>query len=356
MVKKLLILLITLMLAVSAVGCGTAPSSESTQTTTAMRDYTDMDGTVVKIPAKVNTVVDLWAANNQVLVLLGVSDRVVGTTSGAQKTEWMLKINPRIADLPSLITGDDINKEELLKVKPDLIIMNDRGVESVRATGIPAVNLKFSDYDGLKTMILKTAELFGDEQIAIAKKFNTYFDGNVKRVSDVVATIPESERKTIYYARNDTNILTTDGAKTMADEWINLIGCRNASAASIEGFGKTISIETIAAENPDIIILMDINDPAALKDSLFTDPQWSQMKAVENRQVYVNPAGVFYWERYSAEEAMQVLWIAKTVYPEKFKDLDMVKETKDFYKNFFYYDLTDAEANDILNTAMNSNN
>lgn len=352
--KKLLIVLMILVLALSVVGCGTQTSSKAANPTPTTRDYTDMDGTVVKLPTEVKTVVDLWAANNQVLTLLGVADRLVGTTSGAQTPEWMLKINPNITKLPSLINGNDINKEELLKVKPDLIILNDRGVESARATGIPAVNLKFSDYNGLKTMIIKTAELFGEKQITIAKKFNDYFDGNLKKVRDVVATIPESERKKIYYARNDTNMLTTDGAKTMADEWISLIGCKNVAATAVEGFGKTISIEHIAAENPDVIILMDIKDPAALRNSLFNDSKWSKIKAVQNHQVYINPSGVFYWDRYSAEEAMQVLWIAKTVYPQYFKDLDMVKETKDFYKNFFYYDLTDAEANDILNTALNS--
>ena len=44
-----------------------------------------------------------------------------------------------------------------------------------------------------------------------------------------------------------------------------------------------------------------------------------------------------------------LLFVAKTLYPEKFPDIDMVKEVKSFYSQFFSYSLTDAQANRIIN-------
>ena len=51
---------------------------------------------------------------------------------------------------------------------------------------------------------------------------------------------------------------------------------------------------------------------------------------------------------------MQILWAAVAVYPEYFTDIDIVKETQNFYKTFFYYDLTQEEANEILKTEENA--
>jgi iron complex transport system substrate-binding protein len=42
------------------------------------------------------------------------------------------------------------------------------------------------------------------------------------------------------------------------------------------------------------------------------------------------------------------MYLAKTFHPDKFTDIDMVQETKDFYSKFYGYELTDEQANKIL--------
>ena len=44
----------------------------------------------------------------------------------------------------------------------------------------------------------------------------------------------------------------------------------------------------------------------------------------------------------------------KVINPEVFKDIDIRQDTKDFYKNFFNYDLTDEELDTILATEANA--
>lgn len=39
----------------------------------------------------------------------------------------------------------------------------------------------------------------------------------------------------------------------------------------------------------------------------------------------------------------------KTLHPELFEDVDIVTETKKFYKEFLHYDLNDKEVDYILN-------
>ena len=138
----------------------------------------------------------------------------------------------------------------------------------------------------------------------------------------------------------------------MASQWASLAGGVNIADKVAKGWGKTLSMEYVLAENPDVIVLMDKGAVAA-REHILSDPVWRGIAAVKEKKVYVNPSAVFYWERYGAEEALQVLWAAKVLHPERFADIDMAEETRDFYKTFFEYDLSEAELAEILNTELN---
>lgn len=84
-------------------------------------------------------------------------------------------------------------------------------------------------------------------------------------------------------------------------------------------------------------------------DAILTSPQWAQVDAVIHHRVYVNPKGMFWWCRETSEEALQFLWLAKTLYPQRFADVDMRKETRRFYQDFFGITLSDAQISDVLN-------
>ena len=45
---------------------------------------------------------------------------------------------------------------------------------------------------------------------------------------------------------------------------------------------------------------------------------------------------------------MTLLWLAKTTYPDKFKDIDLTKEVKDYYKEVFCVDLSDKQVESIF--------
>jgi iron complex transport system substrate-binding protein len=77
------------------------------------------------------------------------------------------------------------------------------------------------------------------------------------------------------------------------------------------------------------------------------DPRWRHVSAVRNGYVHPSPAGVFYWDG-GPESALMMLFIAKTLYPETFADLDMIAEIKSFYARFYRFVLTDAQAQKIL--------
>jgi iron complex transport system substrate-binding protein len=42
------------------------------------------------------------------------------------------------------------------------------------------------------------------------------------------------------------------------------------------------------------------------------------------------------------------LWLAKTAYPELFRDVDMMKEVKRFYRETMSFNLNDTQARSLL--------
>ena len=103
----------------------------------------------------------------------------------------------------------------------------------------------------------------------------------------------------------------------------------------------------MAIADPDVIIVGGSNGEASI-EKIYQSPIFAGTKAVKNKKVYSNPKGVFGWDRYGAEGALQILWAAKTLHPKIFSHIDLAKETKWFYENFMNYNLSDMEFNYIL--------
>ena len=139
--------------------------------------------------------------------------------------------------------------------------------------------------------------------------------------------------------------LTIDGKTSIVNEWIEQAGGVNAIDE-----GKNlmqITLEAIVKADPDVIIIGGNGNVQSVQ-TLMADKKWSGIKAVKNHTVYANPLGTFPWDRYSGEEALQLLWAAAKLHPQLFRDLDMVKETKAFYKDFYNFTLSDDQAKQIL--------
>jgi iron complex transport system substrate-binding protein len=86
-----------------------------------------------------------------------------------------------------------------------------------------------------------------------------------------------------------------------------------------------------------------------VKDEILNDELWSDIEAVQNEVVIANPMGVFDWARYSVEEALNIQWVAQTLHPDLFSDIDIRAETAYFYETFYKYTLSEAEIDAILN-------
>lgn len=330
----------------SASASASAAASEEAATT---QTVTDLKGASVDVPTEIESIVDLWHAHNQVVLMLGAGDKLVGTTENFKAMEWANVVYPRLSEIEALVVGSgagEVNFEEALSLEPSVVFASDDEVtETARNQGMAALNVGFVDYDGLREDVRLTGQVLGGEAQARAQQWEELLDKNIALVADRMKDVDDSNKVRVLHLGNASNFTMVDGTNTIIDEWIKLAG--GVNAIEQEGNRLEITMEEIIAADPDVIIIGSATpeDVEALK----ADEGYSGMRAVQNGAVYANPNGVFPWDRYSGEEALQVLWAAKFFNPELFEDVDMVAETIDFYKTFYGYDLSEDEANRILN-------
>lgn len=311
------------------------------------RTVTDIDGTEVKIPAKPQRIADLWHANNQIVLLLGGQDKLVATTQAIQKLPWFKVVDPGIASVDAPVTGTDVNMEELLGTNPDVVLASNKDqIDQARSAGIPAVRVDFQDFDGLKKTVDITADVIGtDDARDRAQKYTQYLDKNLDLVRDRLKDVSDQDKPSVLHIAGGSDLTKVDGQDSLIGEWMTAAGAKN----SLDGVAnlKNITMEEIVRSQPDTIIVGGTDSAQGIQ-KIKEDPAWANVPAVKNDRLIQNPVGTFNWDRYSAEEALQVLWAAKTFHPEKFQDVDLVSETRSFYRDYYGYDLTEDQAHRII--------
>lgn len=308
----------------------------------------DVDGQEVTVAVTPERVANLWHANNQVILTLGGAPKLSATTHYVTTIPWFRQVYPDITKVPAPIAANnDLNMEALLATKPDVVLVSsEKQAEAVRQAGLTAVRVGFSDMNGLMQTVNLTAEVLGTQgAYERAQKYNAYMQKNLKLIEERLKDLPDSERPKVMHIGSGTKVQNVSGSGIVIDEWIKIAGGQNV-AADQKGM-KDVSMEQITAYAPEVII---IGGDASAKgvQTIQSDAAWKDVPAVKNNKVIRNPYGTFNWDRYSTEEALQVLWAAKTLHPQKFTDVDMVKETQEFYSTFFGYSLSADDAQRIL--------
>ena len=309
---------------------------------------TDVDGNQVEIADRVERVADLWHANNQIVLLLGGADKLVATTTAIAANPWFAEVYPNIKNVPVLTNGETIQVEELLSQKPDAVLLSKKSMlTEVNQAGLKGVRVSFQDFDGLKKTVSITAEVLGDKAPEIAKSYIKELEDNIQFVESRIKGVKEEKRPTVLHITSGADLLKIDGGKSMIGEWIRLAGGK--SVLPDQANMVTVTMESIVEANPDVIIIGSSgNKYQAAIEKIKSDPTWQSISAVKNNRIYANPTGTFPWDRYSAEEALQILWAAQLFHPEKFQDIDMVEKTQVFYKKYYGYALSKENAEQIL--------
>ncbi len=317
---------------------------------------TDLSGRVVFVPVTTDRVACLVGPSYEKVFLLGERKRIAVVPPFVKQMPWAVKVIPNLSSVPDMASYQDPNLEDLMSRKVDVVFFWDytKPVEKMVSTGIPVVVTQLSgtaeqrpaSIDQFRKTIKDEINIFGNvlgpNAHQRADEYNAYFDEKVNKILAVTSKIPASERPKIYYVRGP-KALTTHGQYTYTYWWVNIAG-GDLVSGNMSQQVPDVTMEQVVAWDPDIIVMGRVNNTALITN----DPKWKDIKAVKTGKVYTNPDGVMYWD-YSSEGVLLMEYLAKTFHPDLFPDLDMKKEVKDYYARFYHYNLTDDEADRILN-------
>lgn len=341
------IILIGAVIAIAAVMAMPAPAGPAG--TDGTRTITDMAGNAVTIPANISriAITCCGGATHEVMVL-GGSDMIVAQPAKCVMPQLRV-MQPRFAAVTDAGSFDDVNVEEILTLHPDLVIASvtsEKGNAKIRESGIPVVTVMTGR--GNMSLMRKEFAMMGEAlgRESDADALLAYWDTKLSLVQDRVSQIPPNEKKRVYYMLGKAT--HTNGAGWWGQEYITAAGGINV--AEDLGTNRDTSLEQVVKWDPEVIIISSNEGTFIPVGDIRNNPQLGSIAAVKNNQLYSCPIGSFWWDRPSPESPLGILWLAKTLYPEKFRNIDLRAETQEFYRTFYHYALTDTEYATFLTT------
>jgi iron complex transport system substrate-binding protein len=295
------------------------------------------------VQAAPRRIADLWYAHNATLAMLGAADRVVVTADSPAAQPWLYRLAPGLGRA-TVVAASPANAEALLAAGVDLAIVG-RPAEAdrLKGLGVPTLACQVVDLASLRDCVDRTAQALGDARArARARAYGAYLDGVTARLDRGLRGLPRPARPRVLHI-GSLRPLRADGRGTLIDDWIRRAGGRNA-ADELQGTLQPISAEQILRWRPDVIIVGG-QDERAEADPLAVEP------ALKGFRVVRNPSGAYQWDRHGPEFALQLLWTARLLHPDRFRDVDMAAETQGFYRRLFGYAMSPQEAASILGAA-----
>jgi len=308
------------------------------------KTVTDSYGRSVSIPSEPKEVICSGSGCLRYLTYLGAQNLASGVDSIEKEPQKMdargyALLNPQFKDLPLFgeYRGKD-DPEKIIAINPQVIFKisstgqadaatKDEADKLSSKTSIPVIMMP---YGSLRTaeeqeQMFDTLRLMGDVtgKKDRAEELISYIEATIADLQSRTKGIPESEQKTAYvggvsYA-GAHGIISTEPAYPpfLWDNIKNVAGKMGSQHADV-------AKEAIVDWDPDYLF-MDVGTLQMDSDGgigeLKNDPALAGLKAVKNGNVY----GVLPYNWYSTnyENVLaDAYFIGKTVYPDKFADVD----------------------------------
>ena len=359
--KAVSIALILSLVAGIFAGCGNQQQAVEESSEEKTRIVVDQLGNEVELPEKIDRVViaSVWPLASVYVLAMG-TDKLVGLDPAiisAAENSALIKIAPEIGEIESSFSQDGfMNVEELIKLDPDVVLYSSgvpEDLEIATQAGIPAVafDLGVKDWNAVET-INSWIELLGEVMNEDLGSVEYVEYGNEMQafVAERLEGLTEEEKPTnLFIHKYSENGVSVPGDESWAEYWITASGGINVASEQLTGIKET-NIEQIYAWNPDKIFITNFNDaiPSDLYDNTLCNADWGQLDAVKNQDVQKLPLGMYRWYVTCSDSPLMLLWMAMENHPDRFADVDFNQTMKDFYKQFYDVELTDADIEQIM--------
>ena len=359
--KSILAAALTVTLAACSSTGSTASSASSANEevnvpeTVTITDHADRTVEVPTNPDKV-AILGIYPLASMLSVYLNSAETIVAmepASANAAKNSVLIDLYPEIGDITTdILSGEDLNIEALVALEPEVVYYNaadTADLEKLENAGITAVAFsptkwKFDVIETFRQWIALLDQIYPSSS-KNAKLVDQYSTDIYNMIQETVADVEEPQ-KVLFLYQYDENAMITSSSRFFGEWWCKAVGAVNvASDVQAETANAKITMENVYEWNPDVIVITNFTKatPDDLYNNAIGTDDWSTVKAVQDGRVYKMPLGTYRTYTPSSDTPMTLLWLAQAVYPEKFADVDVRDEVRDYYSELFGITLTEDQ-------------
>lgn len=328
-------------------GCSTG----STSTDAGTRTVTDSKGTEIQVSAQITKAAPAIGAFSQMTEIVG-GPGMIAAAATSNITDYFktvfpdyLESNPDDYDTSSI---ESVITSGAQVVYGPESVYSDEQMTQLEEANIPFVAINnIKNVDGMCESFKIIGEIFGDDGVKRAQTFVDYYQGNIEQAKKLTAKVEDADKVSIMCLRYAGGAYATINGQDICNEYFESAGGINVAkdyTDTASGTGLSVNTEQIVAWNPQVIMAFT----QSAKEAILSDPTLADVAAVKNQKVYVCPYGVYNWSVRSGEGAMLPLWLGTIMYPDLFADVDMNQVVKDFFADFYAYDISAEEITTVL--------
>ena len=276
------------------------------------RMVTDREGTEVNIPTKIEKIISTAPSNTEVLMALGLGDKLVAIDKYSTDIEG---INTELPQIDFL----NPDAETIIGLEPDIVIASGHNktgsvedpFKAISEAGIPVVYIPSSDsIDGIYKDIEFIADVVNER--SKGKEIVDDMKAQVEEIKAIGDTI--TDKKSVYFEISPAPYLSSFGKSTFLNEMIEIIGAKNIFENE-EGWISPTA-EAIIDANPDVIITNAgyMENPT---EEIKSRDAWENINAIKNNEVYLVDQNASSRPSQNVIKALEQM--AKAVYPEHYE-------------------------------------
>jgi len=293
---------------------------------------TDFRGKEIHLAKPATRIVCLIESALSGLYMLNAESRVVGVPSSiyneSTATQYAI-LDERIKNkkLPAPGNWDFVSLENLVALKPDLVIIwssQQESIEAIEEKGIPVYGVFLKSFSDVYKEINDLGKLTGTTERA-----DSLINYTKSEISIINSQSSIANKKTVYFIWSQ-GLLETSGTTSTVNELIELAGAKNVCRQPQEHI--VVNMENLLQWNPDLM-LMWYNASKNANDYL-TMPELQYINAIKNKQVYELPS-VFWCDLWTLKYQYAVKLLAKNCYPVAFANLNLDLEKQKMVKALY---------------------
>ncbi|MBZ8173513.1 ABC transporter substrate-binding protein [Staphylococcus cohnii] len=224
-------------------------------------------------------IISLMPSNTEILYELGLSDDVIGVST--------VDDYPKEVKDKKQFDAMKLNKESLMKAKPDLILAhesqkatNDKVLKGLKDNGVKVVYVKDAQsIDEMYESFMQIGKVTHNEKAS--KKLVKETKQNIERVKNSVPDDAKGQR--VFMEISSEPEIYTAGKQTFFDDMLTQLKAEN-SFSNLNGWQK-VSKEDIIKQNPDLMISTMGVSSSEYQKMIRKRGGFSQIKAVQHNKV-----------------------------------------------------------------------